>query len=33
MIAPGKSPIAFHLKKEFKENLKNTPVNWGYGGL
>jgi len=33
MLAPGKNPIAFHLKNEFKENLKKIPVVWGYGGL
>ena len=33
MIAPGKFPIQFAFRKEFKEKLQNTPVNWGYGGL
>ena len=33
MIAPGKFPIKFAFKKEFKEQLKNKPVNWGFGGL
>ena len=30
MIAPGKIPIQFAFRKEFKEKLRNTPVNWGY---
>ena len=29
----GKQPIKFQFKREFKENLLNTPVDWGYGGL
>ena len=33
MLAPGKNPIAFSLRKDFKEKLKNKKVNWGYGGL
>ena len=33
MIAPGKNPIQFAFRKDFKEKLQNTPVNWGYGGL
>ena len=33
MLAPGKNPIAFLLRKDFKEKLKNKKVNWGYGGL
>ena len=33
MLAPGKNPIKFALRKDFKENLKNKIVNWGYGGL
>jgi ribonucleoside-triphosphate reductase len=33
MLAPGKHPIKFYLKKEFKEQLKATPINWAYGGL
>ena len=33
MIAPGKNPIQFAFRKEFKEELKNKKVNWGFGGL
>jgi len=33
MLTIGKQPIQFHFKKDFKERLINTPVNWGYGGL
>ena len=33
MLAPGKNPIKFALRKDFKEKLKDKPVNWGYGGL
>ena len=33
MIAPGKNPIQFAFRKEFKEKLQNTPVDWGFGGL
>jgi len=33
MLAPGKNPIKFTLRKDFKEKLKNKIVNWGYGGL
>jgi ribonucleoside-triphosphate reductase len=33
MITLGKNPIKFTLKKEFKEDIKSKPVNWGYGGL
>ena len=33
MLAPGKNPIKFALRKDFKENLKNKIVKWGYGGL
>ena len=33
MLTIGKQPIQFQLKKDFKERLINTPVNWGYGGL
>ena len=28
-----KNPIQFAFRKDFKEKLQNTPVNWGYGGL
>ncbi len=33
MLAPGRFPIAFHLRREFKEKLQNTPVNWEFKGL
>ena len=33
MITLGKNPILFKLKKDFKDELLNKPVNWGYGGL
>lgn len=33
MLAPGKKPIRFALKKEFREKLKNTPIKWGFEGL
>ena len=33
MLAPGKNPIAFSLRKDFKDKLKDKKVNWGYGGL
>lgn len=29
----GKQPIKFQFKREFKDKLISTPVNWGYGGL
>ena len=33
MLAPGKNPIKFALRKDFKESLKNKTVKWGYEGL
>lgn len=33
MIAPGKNPIQFAFRKEFKEELRNRKVDWGFGGL
>ena len=33
MIALGKNPIKFQFKKEFKEKLLASEVQWGYGGL
>jgi ribonucleoside-triphosphate reductase len=33
MLTIGKQPIQFQFKKDFKERLLNTPVDWGYGGL
>lgn len=33
MITIGKQPIQFQLKKDFKEKLNSSPVQWGYGGL
>ena len=33
MITIGKKPIQFQFKKEYREKLLNTPVDWGYGGL
>ena len=33
MLTFGKNPIKFNLRKEFKDELTATPVNWGYGGL
>ncbi len=33
MLIPGKKPIQFKLKKEFKEKLSNKKVEWGFGGL
>lgn len=33
MITIGKNPIKFKLKQTFKDELNNTPVTWGYGGL
>ena len=33
MITIGKNPIKFQLKQSFKDELYNTPVSWGYGGL
>lgn len=33
MLTIGKHPILFQFKKDFKERLLNTPVDWGYGGL
>ena len=33
MIALGKNPIKFQLKKEFKEQLTNSEVEWAFGGL
>lgn len=33
MLQLGKKPIRFILKKEFKEDIRSRPVNWGYGGL
>lgn len=33
MLAPGKNPIKFYLRKEFKDQLQLLPVNWVYGGL
>ena len=31
MLIPGKKPIQFKLKKDFKEKLKNKNINWGFG--
>ena len=33
MLAPGKNPIKFAFRNEFKQNLKSRKVDWGYGGL
>lgn len=33
MLAPGKNPIQFQLKQNFKNELRSKPVNWGFGGL
>lgn len=33
MLTLGKNPIQFKLKKDVKEKIVNTPINWGYGGL
>ena len=33
MLTIGKKPIVFTFKKDFKDKLKNAPVNWGFGGL
>lgn len=33
MLTIGKNPIKFQLKKEFKNDLRNRKVEWGYGGL
>jgi len=33
MLAIGKKPIKFTLKKAFKDNLNTLPVKWGYEGL
>ena len=33
MLAPGKNPIKFAFRNEFKQNLKSRQVDWGYGGL
>ncbi len=33
MLAPGRKPMKFFLKKEFKEELKNKEPQWGFGGL
>lgn len=33
MITFGKNPIKFHFKKEFKDKLTTSTVDWGYGGL
>jgi adenosylcobalamin-dependent ribonucleoside-triphosphate reductase len=33
MISLGKNPIKFQFKKEFRESLLGSPVDWGYGGL
>lgn len=33
MLAPGKFPIKFALRKEFKQSIKQETVHWGFGGL
>lgn len=33
MITLGKKPINFTLRKDFKDELKNQTVEWGFGGL
>ena len=33
MIAPGTKPSHFHLSDKFKQELQNTPEQWGFGGL
>jgi adenosylcobalamin-dependent ribonucleoside-triphosphate reductase len=33
MITIGKKPIQFQFKKDYREKLINTPIDWGYGGL
>ena len=33
MITLGKNPIKFHFKKEFKDKLTSSTVDWGFGGL
>jgi len=33
MLTIGKNPIQFQFKKEYREKLLNTEINWGYGGL
>lgn len=33
MFIPGARPISYQLKKEFKENLKEKKIEWGFGGL
>lgn len=33
MLAPGKKPLKFTLKNEFKERIKKEKVIWPYGGL
>jgi len=33
LLAPGRRPIKFLLKTEFKNELKEKEVHWGFGGL
>jgi intein/homing endonuclease len=33
MLTIGKNPIQFQFKKDYREKLLNTEINWGYGGL
>ena len=33
MLTIGKKPIQFQFKKDYREKLLNTEIEWGYGGL